>query len=101
MGWQAVPEVGALDQGVGLVGDQSPERDGQEVTSLLPYSVSWSEHGSSPGLQGQAEAVGLPIGQADHRDSLLGQHGVGHRGVATCKQKEKAFTYFQELMQRF
>lgn len=43
VGRKAVPEVGALDQGVSLVGDQSPERDGGEVTSLLPHGVSSSE----------------------------------------------------------
>lgn len=31
-----------------------------------------------------AEAVGLPVGQADDRDPLLGQQRLGHRGVGTC-----------------
>lgn len=42
VGRQAVPEVGALDQGVRLVGDQSPERGGVEVTLLLPHGGMFS-----------------------------------------------------------
>lgn len=93
MGRQAVPEVGALDQGVSLVGDQSPERDGEGVTSLHPRGVSSGEVGYSPCLQRQAEAVGLPIGQADNRDSLLGQHGLRHGDVGACTQNAKTFTH--------
>lgn len=49
-----------------------------EDSSQGQFTRTWGGGGlrCSPGLQRRAEAVGLPVGQSHHGDTLLGQQGL-------------------------